>query len=43
MRVKTNIYMNNEDYENAKKHFEKILSIRDDILWAKLGLGKIYF
>jgi tetratricopeptide (TPR) repeat protein len=43
IKAKTAIYMHNKDFENARKHFEKILTIRDDVLWAKFGLGRIHF
>lgn len=43
MKVKTNLYMRNKNFQDAKALFEKVLKVRSDVLWAKLGLGKVHY
>ncbi|MBI5740315.1 MAG: tetratricopeptide repeat protein [Nitrospirae bacterium] len=42
LRVKSDLYLSTGRYSEATAVFEEVLSMRD-ILWARMGLGKVYF
>jgi tetratricopeptide (TPR) repeat protein len=41
-RLKSSLFLDTEQYEEARQIFETFLS-KTDILWAKIGLGKAYY